>query len=162
MNRYFLSIVASAVLLVCLPLTGCGGGEAETITVKTGSLTKAEFAQRAGAVCASVRTRFTRDFARYYKDHFPRKFDSEAAWAAEVVDRVVIPDYEGQMIRRLSAIGVPASEEADLVVFLEELRDRVQEIDDNPGELVETPYPFAKIAKLAKKSGLAPCAPAFS
>lgn len=165
MGGYFLSMKAFslvvAVALVAAFAAGCGGGGDE-IEVETGTLTKAEFAKRANGVCKVVRIQFAKDFSNYYKDHSPKSVGSEKEWAEGVIDKAVLPNYEVELIAKLSALGVPSSEKDEIVAFLEALQQRLDELKENADELTESPFPFRKPAALAEKTGLVGCAAIFS
>ncbi len=165
MGAFFLSIrgffTLGAILATALLGGGCGGSSSQ-VDVQTGALTKAEFIERANAVCKAVRSNFTQDFANYYRDHPLNKAPSEEEWLEGIIETAVQPNYEIKMVKEIGAIGVPGEEKEEVVAFLEALRQRIDELKEKPAELNKTPYPFAKPAALAKKYGLDGCAGAFS
>jgi hypothetical protein len=163
MNQYFLSIrgfACGAVLTAALLAIGCGGGNSDTVTVQTGTLTKAEFASRAGATCRAIRAQVLHDFGDYFRGHSLKEVGSETLWDEEIIKRAVVPNYGTRMIEEISTIGAPDSERQKVTVFLEAVRQRVHELEENPLELNETPYPFKKVSALAKKYGLTGCSEA--
>jgi len=167
MYRYFLSIkaflVLAATLAVVVVAGGCGGASADEITVQTGSLSKAEFIKRANAICEAVRSRFLREYVALYEQKKPKLTGAApGVWLSEVVDAVLLPNYEQRMIDEISALGAPASEEKEVASFLNSLQQRLDEVHQNPVELTKSPYPFAKPARVAKKYGLTGCAGSFS
>jgi hypothetical protein len=140
--------------------SGCGGGSSDAVTVQTGTLTKAEFASRADATCRAVRTQFFHDFGDYFRGHSLKEVGSEKTWDEEIIKKAVVPNYGTRMIDEISTIGAPDSETQKVTVFLEAVKQRVHELEENPLELNETPYPFKKVATLAKKYGLTGCSEA--
>lgn len=170
MHRYFLSIraffVLAATLAVVVVAGGCGGSDsssANEVTVQTGSLSKAEFIKRANAICEAVRSRFLREYVAFYEQKKPKLTGApQGAWLSEVVEAVLLPNYEQRMIGEISVLGAPASEEQEVASFLNSLQQRLDEVHQNPAELTKSPYPFAKPARVAKKYGLTGCAGSFS
>lgn len=164
MLRYFLStkgfVGVLALATVCV-VTGCGGGGSDPVTVQTGTLTRAEFANRAAAACRINRVQFLHDFGNYLRHHHLGEVGSEKEWDEEIVKRAVVPNYGTRMIDEISRIGVPKDEAQQITAFLEAVKQRVHELEENPLELNETPYPFKKVAALARKYGLTGCSEAF-
>jgi hypothetical protein len=164
MGGYFLSIrgfACGAALVAAWLAAGCGGGgSSDPVTVQTGTLTKAEFARRANATCSAVRAQFFRDFGKYYHHHSLGEAGSEKEWDEEIVKRTVVPDYGTRMVDEISRIGAPKSEAAHVTAFLEAVKQRVHELEEEPLELNKTPYPFKKVSSLAKRYGLTGCSEA--
>jgi len=156
MRKFWLIGVALTAILVA----ACGSSGA--ISVDTSSMSEAEFVKRADGTCGTLRTEFERQFAGFDKNHSVKQSGSEDKWAEEVVNDVVVPTYGEEWIDKLSAIGAPSAEKEEFVAFLEELDQRVGQLQEDPHELVKSPYPFARVAKLAKKAGLKGCAGTFS
>jgi hypothetical protein len=161
MGQYFLSIRVFATALAAIWLAGCGGGNSEAVTVETGTLTKAEFAKRADAACSATRTQFLRDFGNYFRNHSLKQVGSEKAWDEEIIKKAVVPNYGTRMIDQISAIGAPSSETQKVTAFLEAVKQRVHELEENPVELNETPDPFKGVAALAGRYGLKGCSEVF-
>jgi hypothetical protein len=148
-------------IVAAFSVAGCGGGGGDSITVQTGSLTKAEFVTRANAACAAARIQFEKAFAQYDRTHELKNAPSEEAWLEGIIEKAVLPNYEQRMIDQISTIGAPAGEKQEVVEFLESLRQRLNELKEEPKELNKTPFPFAKTAALAKKYGFKGCAESF-
>lgn len=159
--------MAAVVLVVAgtILLGGCGGGGGSdgSVTVETGSLSKAEFISRANAICASVRSQFTREYEDFIKNG--RKGHSAAAeseFLHETIEKLVVPDYEDRMIGAIAKLGVPSDYAPEVTSFLEALKQRLVEIQDEPEKLIQTAFPFSGASKAAEAAGLEGCANSFS
>jgi len=159
---WLLSIVAVAT--ICL--VGCGGssgGSSEEITVKPGSLSKAAFIRRANAICATARSAFEQAYVAFAKDNAqPGPKGEEESYLLEVIEKVVVPNYEKGMATEISKLGAPSSEVESTSEFVNAISHRIEELRENPHELVETPFPFKDAAAVAKAKGFATCAASFS
>lgn len=155
-----------AVVLVAVGtilLSGCGGGSDGSVTVETGSLSKAEFVNRANAICTAVRNRFTREYEDFVKNG--RKGHSaktESEFLHETIEKLVVPDYEKQMIGVIAKLGVPPDYAPKVTSFLEALKQRLVEIEDEPKKLIQTAFPFVAASRAAEAAGLEGCANSFS
>lgn len=173
MYRYFLSIrgfYALAVALSALLLAaGCGssgssatdaeGSEGSSeVTVQTGSLSKAEFIERADAICESNRSQFSRSFEAFNREHpVGESPASKLSWLNEVVDTVLMPIYEKQ-VDQLSSLGAPSGDEAQMAAFVNALQRQLDAIRDNPTLFAKTITPFKAAEGKARQYGLTGCA----
>jgi hypothetical protein len=152
----YLSIAALAVLLLA---AGCGGGDssstsADEITVKTSSLSKAEFIKRADAVCEAARKEFDREYNVFLRRKFGKNTD-ERVLQAELADTVIIPSFAKE-VDGISALGAPNGDEQEIASFLKALQKRLNELHEDSSELSNEM--FNKPAKLAIAYGLNGCA----
>lgn len=178
MNRYFLSIRAFS--LVCslllaliasaLLVAGCGGSSQGSsgdvapseITVETGTLSKAQFIQRADAICEDNRNQFTRTFNAYIKNHkLGGSPVTELAFIGGVVRNVLMPIY-GDQVEEIGSLGAPASDKAKVTAFLKALQNRLYAIRGNPTLFARTITPFKAAEDLANSYGLTGCAESLS
>ncbi|HEX3608358.1 MAG TPA: hypothetical protein VHU14_01620 [Solirubrobacterales bacterium] len=158
MFRYFLSIKAFIVLLAALAVAGCGSSGSGEVTVQATSISKAEFAKRAEAVCAAAHRSFLADLEKFERTHkFPEeKSPYETVWLSELANQVVFPNLEPEVVE-ISEIGAPVSDVAAVSKFLNALQQRLEEVRAVSRELNKTPTPFKRAANLAKASGLKGC-----
>lgn len=156
-------VLATAALVV----SGCGGDSSGTsaseVTVETGSLTKAEFAQRADAICSAVRSQFGREYTAQVRNagKLATQGDQEA-FLEETIQKLVLPNYEKGVVDRIATLGAPAGYAPQVSEFLEALQQRLAEIDEEPKKLINTAFPFSKASKAAEAAGLEGCANSFS
>lgn len=128
------------------------------MTVESGSLSKAEFAVQADAVCKKGSEKFNRAYEAFYrKNEPPPSVEAQKAWLGEAVDEIVVPNYEEQ-IDRISSLGAPAEDVDQVSSFLNSLQRRLADLQQNPLELTKTPTPFKEAGGLAAKAGLVGCA----
>jgi hypothetical protein len=160
---FFLLAATLAALLIA---AGCGssGGDDE-VTVQTGSLSKAEFIEKADSICKAARTEFLAKYTSFIQAHKSEigqgDKQKEEALFGEVVESVLAPNIEKQ-IKQISQLGAPESYASEAAVFLNILQDRLDEASANPAGLTATPFPFKKAEDAAKKAGMAVCGESFS
>ena len=154
-------MVAGAILL-----GGCGGssdGSGNSVSVETGSLSKAEFVSRANAICTAVRNQFTREYeALVTKGRKGHSAAAESAFLDETIEKLVVPNYEERMIGGIAKLGAPSAYAPEVKNFLEVLQQRLVEIQDDPEKLIQTAFPFSSASKAAEAAGLKECANSFS
>jgi len=156
--------MAAVVLVVAgtILLGGCGGSDG-SVTVETGSLSKAEFVDRANAICATVRNQFTREYEAFIRNgRKGHSAEAESEFLHETIEKLVVPDYEGRMIDAIAKLGVPSGYAPEVTSFLEALKQRLVEIQDEPEKLIQTAFPFSSASKAAEAAGLKGCANSFS
>jgi hypothetical protein len=168
MKVVFLSkkkVMAPVVLLVAgtILLASCGGGSGGSVSVETGSLSKAEFVNRADAICTAVRNQFTREYETFVRNgRKGQSAEAESAFLHETIEKLVVPDYEERMIGGIAKLGAPPDYAPKVTRFLEALKQRLAEIQDEPEKLIQTAFPFAGASKAAEAAGLKGCANSFS
>lgn len=167
MGEYFRSIrgffLTAATLAALLLAVGCGSSSSDEVTVQTGSLSKAEFVEKADAICKAARTEFLAKYTNLLRTRKPTigNTQEESALMHEALESIVSPNYEGQ-IERISSLGAPSDYAPKVASFLNSLQKRLDEVHERPAELVSTPYPFKESENVAKAAGLKGCAESFS
>jgi hypothetical protein len=164
--KYFFSIglFAAAVLLSVSAVSGCGtsGDDSGEVSVKTGSLSKAEFISRADAICTAARSEFNRQYLAFIQKHKPPASTAgQIDWLDEIVETTFLPSYEPR-IEQIGALGAPDADAEDVSAFLNALSERLDEIKEKPTELTDSLHPLAKLVKLANAYGLTGCVKSFS
>lgn len=172
MGQYFLSIKAFFVTAVAMTAllalaSGCGGSDSSNasaggeITVETGSLSKAEFIERADKICETSQKQVIQEFFAYIKvNKRPSSKAGQEAWMGKLVDDVLVPNYE-ERIAEISDVGAPEGDEEKVAAFLNAIQERLGEVQEKPNELNTNPEPWAKPIKLATAYGFTVCAQAF-
>lgn len=127
---------------------GCSGDDDRTVS--TTSLDKAEYVERADAICAEGRLRALR--------YQPSAGGGQTAAAAQkAIDESVLPAVQ-EVVDELYELGAPGGQEEQIDAFLAAFQ---QGVDD--GEDLEVPTferferVMAPAGKLARKAGLQDC-----
>lgn len=153
----------AAVLAMLLVAAGCGSSNSNAVTVETGSLSKAEFIEKADAICKAARSEFLAKYQQYVTAH-RSEFESrqnEAAVLGEVLESVLGPNIEGQ-IEQIGKLGAPSGYAPQVEAFLKALQTRVDEAQGDPTGLTATATPFEKAEDAAKRAGMKGCSESFS
>ncbi|HEX3324204.1 MAG TPA: hypothetical protein VHR65_03570 [Solirubrobacterales bacterium] len=151
-----------ATLAALLLAIGCGSSNGGEITVQTGSLSKAEFIEKADAICKAARTEFLAKYTSFVQTHKSDigKAQKEAALRSEALETIISPNFEGE-IDQISKLGAPSDYAPEAASFLNTLQQRLDEVHEDPAELNATLYPFKKAENVAKAAGLEVCAESF-
>jgi hypothetical protein len=162
--RGFLLAAAMGALAVLFLVAGCGSSSSgdDEVTVQTGSLSKAEFIEKADTICKEARSEFVSKYESFIKTRKSELGDKEKEeeLLSEVLETILAPNVEGQ-IERISDLGAPKDYAPEAAAFLNALQTRVEEARDEPNELTASPFPFKKAENIAAKAGLKVCAESF-
>jgi len=160
-------VVLLAAMLAGLLIAGCGGSsDSTTVTVQTGSLSKAAFVEKADAICKAARTEFLAKYENLLKAHKSELFTKDAtkekqeAVIDEVVESVLTPNMEGE-IAKIGKLGAPKSYAPEVTAFLEAIQTKLEEVQDDHSALGSTQFPFKKAEDVARRAGLYGCAESF-
>lgn len=156
---FFLAAATLAALLLAI---GCGSSSDPEVTVQTGSLSKAEFIEKADAICAAARSEFETKYASFFKAHEAdfKKKQSATATLDEAIQSTIAPNLTKE-IEQISELGAPSAYAPKVASFLNTLQSQLQEVEDEPTKVSATPYPFKKTEDVASKAGLNGCAESF-
>lgn len=149
-----LALVAAIAALLLAVGCGSSGSSGDEVTVKTGSLSKTEFIEKAEAICKAVRSEFDTEFANFLRSQKPKPRD---AAIEELVNSIVRPHYE-QEIQRIGELGAPKGYAPEVASYLEAVKQRLDEGQEDPTVFTKTPEPFSKAIAVARKAGLDGCA----
>lgn len=152
---------AAATIGVLLLAAGCGSSSNDEITVQTGSLSKAQFVEKADAICKAARAEFAAQYTRFVEQH--RSETSKAQQDAalkELIESVLTPNFENE-IKQISELGAPKDYAPEVASFLNALQKKLDEGQKNPAELTATPYPFKKAEDVATAAGMKVCGKSF-
>jgi hypothetical protein len=128
-------------------IAGCGSER----PVPVSSLSRAQFIERADAICAEGRRRGLR--------YRPSLADGETGAAAARAIEVALLPAIGQVVDDLYAIGAPAAQRERMEAFLSELQRAVSEAESFEVPTFERlDRAFASSGKLALELGLRSCA----
>jgi hypothetical protein len=167
MQQYFLNIqkfyFIAAVFAALVIASGCGGennsspgGASEAtganVSVETGSLSKAEFIERADKMCEAANKQTNREYNAYVKAP-----SGNATLEVMVVNTILIPTYT-KLVNQISSLRVPRSDEEHVTDFVSAIQRALDRAQAEPSKLFEKRTPFPQAAKLAKTYGLTGCA----
>jgi len=160
-GRALLLLTALAALLSAV---GCGGSSDPEVTVQTGALSKAEFTEKADAICKAARTEFIAKYTHFGEENKSTLFSGnkakEEATLAELIDSIVSPNIEGE-IAKISELGAPEDYAPQAAVFLNALQTKLEKMQDDSSEIGGTPFPFKKAEDAARRAGMYGCAESF-
>lgn len=160
--------MASALALGAVLLGGCGadGGNtlakretAGAVAVETGSLSKAQFVNRADAICDEGKNRLDKAFASYGQREVltPSSSDAEKAeWAEKLLSNVLGPEWEGE-IEEIGSLGAPTPDQSEIASFLAKFQRNLHQLEAHPVSFFEQ-SPFSETTQAARAYGLDGCA----
>ena len=158
--RRSIALLAGFVLL--LVGAGCGDGSSnDGITVQTGSLSKAEFIEKADAICKAGQAEFVANFTQFSKVHQAELNDpaKKEKLLNEIVESLIDPTIE-EDIERISGLGAPNSYAPQVTKFLTALQARLDEAHEDPSGLV-IQHAWKKATDVAKAVGMKGCSESF-
>ncbi|HXQ89476.1 MAG TPA: hypothetical protein VN733_07515 [Solirubrobacterales bacterium] len=138
-----------------LLLAGCGGGDEETATV---SITKAQFLERANAICAKSDDAINIQFEEFSRKHFKGGHVPSSARQARAGQEIVLPVMEAQL-KKLKALGVPPGEEEKLERLFDAYEEGIRRGAADPMLMLGTigEYAFTNAYEIAGAYGLPRC-----
>jgi hypothetical protein len=142
---------ALVVALLIAVLAGCGGGDSQT------SLTKAQFVQRANAICAQNTGDIVGPVEQYVHSH-SNSGQSKEELTADAVRQAILPRFQRQ-VKEIRALGFPSGDEQQIESFLTSMQQAIDSLDSQQKldlftDLDES-FTAAKIR--AQKYGLTDC-----
>jgi hypothetical protein len=159
--------VIAATVAALLLAAGCGsssnGSSSDEVTVQTGSLSKAEFAKKADAICKAARTEFLAKYTSFFKAHESEfgNAKEQKALLGELVETLLVPNIEGE-VKQIGELGAPKAYAPEVASFLDALQKRLGEARDEPTVLTATATPFEKAERAAAKAEMQGCSESFS
>ncbi len=144
------------VLLLALALGGCGGSDDN---VGDEPLTKAQFIERADAICAGT-DKTQKSALRIFFQKHPKATASKAV-EEEVVVVVGLPPVRTE-VKELAALSPPKGDEQKIQTFIQEIEEAVKKGEADPSTMIQgkrgSGGPFAVAGKLAREYGMKTCA----
>ncbi len=145
-------MVAAAILA-----SGCGGGGSDTIEIQTGSLSKAEFIEKADAVCTKGQERGGRELSSYMsKNHITLTGPLPKAVAAGLFGSVIEPTYQ-QEITEISELGAPDKDAKKVVAMLGAIEAGLAKAQRDPSGALSRNELVPAAGELARAYGLTAC-----
>lgn len=162
MGGFFWSIrgitaVAAFAVVAAILASGCGGGSSDTVEIQTGSLSKAEFIEKADAVCTKGQERGGRELSSYMsKNHITLTGPLPNAVAAGLFGSVIEPVYQ-QEIAEISELGAPDKDAEKVTAMLEAIEAGLAKGQRDPAGVVSRNELVPAAGELARAYGLATC-----
>jgi hypothetical protein len=151
-----------ASLLACVAaaiLGGCGSGSSSaTVDGSAATITKAKLISQGDAICRKTDEIQKASLAAYKKE---RSSGALQLNNEQLVIKFGFPPIKAE-IRELSALGVPAGDEATISEWLHDLKMALRSSERNPKLFIKVGGipEFSKADELAKKYGFKDCADA--
>jgi hypothetical protein len=119
--------------VVATAATGCGGDEsAGGSELTTSSLSKAEYIEKADAICKETEDRLLADYETYIREKQGQiQSNLSEAEYAEFARVVVVPNLERE-IEEIRALGTPEGDEAQLEEFIRTVEAGLGRAEEEP------------------------------
>jgi hypothetical protein len=147
--------VLAGIVAIAMISGGCGS-EGDSAT--TASLTKAEFIEKADAICSKTGERYKAKVAVFAKKHGLNDYEQPTkAQREEVMTAVILPALSAEA-EDLDRLGAPEGDEEEVEAIVEGIEGAVERAEDEPGSVFEKGSgSFKKVNKLARAYGLEIC-----
>lgn len=143
-------LATAGLLIAALGAAACGSSSTtSTKTATVPAITKTELVAKANAICTSGNGPILAAGAKLAGHPSPGQ-------VVAIVQKTYVPSIEGQ-IRAITALGVPAGEQAQITKMLQLAQADLNKLRRNPA-LVVTDV-FGNFARVAHPYGLTACAP---
>lgn len=154
--RGFAAIAAFAVAAAILA-SGCGSGGSDPIEIQTGSLSKAEFINKADAICTKGQERGGRELASYMsKNHVTLTGPLPEAAAVGLFGAVIEPTYQRE-ITEISELGAPNKDAKKVAAMLEAIEAGLAKAQRDPAGALGRNELVPTAGALARAYGLTEC-----
>jgi hypothetical protein len=148
--RHFLGFAMVFMALLALIAAGCGSGDGETDS--TSSIPKAEYIQRADAICSKTEGRQELLLQKFGEKQKKQTAKSEA----EVVTFAGLPPVQRQA-EELAELPPPDTGAKDAADYIKALEAAVKAGEEDPTLLIRGKSPFAEAETQAQKFGFKVC-----
>ncbi len=150
------TVVAALSVVAAILASGCGGGS-DTVKIQTGTLSKAEFIEKADAVCIKGQERGARELSSYMsKNHITLTGPLPNAVAAGLVGSVIEPTYQ-QEITEISELGAPNKDAKKVAAMLEAIEAGLAKAQRDPAGTLSRNELVPGAGELARAYGLKAC-----
>jgi hypothetical protein len=147
--------VLIGVLAIAALAAGCGSSGDSTET--TAALSKAEFIKQGDAICEKGSKQIEGEAEEFAEENNIDTSKPTEKQQEEVIATVVAPALRNQA-DELSELGAPEGEEGKAAAILDALEAGAEELEDDPGTLLEKGAdPLGKANELATKFGFKAC-----
>lgn len=144
-------------LVVAIAASGCGSGSSDSIDIQTGSLSKAEFIEKANAVCTTNQEKAGRELLNYMSKNNIRLSGSlPDAAAIGIFGAVVEPTYRRE-ITQISELGAPEEDADKVIEMLEAIEAGLEKGRRDPAGAISRNELVPTAGQLARAYGLTKC-----
>ena len=144
MNKGLIASMLALVALLAL-LTGCGGGDEET-------LTKAEYVRKGNAICGKWQQARGNLFRKMNQEVKPPVTQAKK----EAVILTILKPY-GTAVEELADLSLPEGDEKQAEKAVTAMEESYDQARANPGTLMSSSQPFSVANELADDYGLTEC-----
>jgi hypothetical protein len=152
MSKRLIALLA-ALAALALVVAGCGGGSDST---DSSSLTKAQLIKQGDAICEKGEETLEAEANEFAKENGIDTSKPTKAQQEEVIEQVVAPALRKQA-EELRELGTPSGEEEAVEEIFDTLEEGTEELEEEPGKLLEGNNPVEKAGNLAQKYGFKEC-----
>jgi hypothetical protein len=154
----------AAVLTVAIVAAGCGSssedssgdtGSSDT-TETSAALSKAEFIKQGDAICTKGNKTIETEANEFAEENDVNTQKPTRAQKEEVIAAVVAPSVRKQG-EEIAELGAPSGDEAEIEAIVAAVEEGADELEEDPGLLIDNKNPLAKSSKLAASYGLKVC-----
>jgi len=156
LSKRLIVLLAGIVAVVAL-VAGCGSSD-DSSTDSTTALTKAEFVKQGDAICEKGSKQIETEAEAFADENNVDTGNPTDEQQEEVIEAVVGPALQTQA-DELGELGAPSGEEAKVTAMLEALEQGAEELESDPGALLEEngSDPLDKANELANEFGFKAC-----
>jgi hypothetical protein len=153
-----LSLTSSTLSLLCVAIAlvfvaGCGE-DAQEGSGSASTMSTAQFAKRASAICVETNKQLQTGIQRVYAQA-PRGSDLNSL-AAALVSRVIVPGMETE-VADIRALGEPPGAGEPVEGMLSSIEKTLRGLQQKPRIVISTSKPFAAAERLGDEYGLTAC-----
>ncbi len=156
MSKRLIALLAG-VMAIAIVAAGCGSSSDDTTDVVV--LTKTEFIKQGDAICKKGSESLSQEAEDFADENNIDTEKPTKAQQEEVIETVVGPALQTQA-DELSELGAPDGEEDKTTAIVDALEAGAEELEDNPGSLLEESNgkgPLDKANELATEFGFKEC-----
>ena len=138
---------------------GCGGSsgtESSGSGESGGSLTKSELIKQGDAICKKGEAALEEEANGFAKENGIDTSKPTQAQQEEVIEKVVAPALRRQA-EEIRALGAPGGEEGKVEKLVDALEKGSEELEEEPGKLLQGTNPVQQASALAKEYGFKNC-----
>jgi hypothetical protein len=145
----------AALAALALIVAGCGSGGGSTSS-ESSSLTKAELIKQGDAICKKGEEALEEEANEFAKENGINTSKPTKAQQEEVLEQVVAPALRKQA-EELQELGAPSGEESAVEEIFDSLEKGTEEMEEEPGKLLNGTNPVGEASKLAREYGFKEC-----
>lgn len=154
MSKRLIALLVGVVAVLAV-FAGCGGGDGDS-DGDGSSLTKAEFIEKADAICKDGEKSIEDGAEQFAEDNDVDVEKPTKQQQEDVIRQVVAPEIRKQA-EEIGQLGAPAGEGKEVEAIVAAVEEGADELEGEPAQLLEGKNPLAEGSKLAHEFGLKVC-----